>query len=128
MITANIALDQNRELFAVPGSIFNSRSAGPHRLLKECMAQLATSPEQVLTDVASLARGTSMPPLPALQLSLIEQRIHDLLTDNPTHIDEVAVECGLSLPSLLVELLQMELNGIVRQLPGKYFVQGSRRI
>ncbi|MFA6232554.1 MAG: DNA-processing protein DprA [Bacteroidota bacterium] len=128
MITANIALDQNRELFAVPGSIFNSRSAGPHRLLKECMAQLATSPEQVLADVASLARGTSMPPLPALQLSLIEQRIHDLLTDNPTHIDEVAVECGLSLPSLLVELLQMELNGIVRQLPGKYFVQGSRRI
>ncbi|MFZ1729283.1 MAG: DNA-processing protein DprA [Bacteroidota bacterium] len=128
MITANIALDQNRDLFAVPGSIYNSRSAGPHRLLRESMAQLAISPEQVLQEVTALAGGLSAPPPPEIQLSLIEQGIHDLLSNEPMHIDELAIECGLSLPSLLVELLQMELNGIVRQLPGKYFVRGGSRI
>jgi DNA processing protein len=128
MITANIALDQNRDLFAVPGNIFNARSAGPHRLLRESMAQLAISPEQVMSEVTSLSGSASAPPLPALQLTLTEQRINDLLSDDPTHIDELAIECGLTLPSILVELLQMELNGIVRQLPGKYFVHGSRGI
>ncbi|MBE0645133.1 MAG: DNA-protecting protein DprA [Bacteroidetes bacterium] len=128
MITANIALDQNRDLFAVPGSIYNPRSAGPHRLLRASMAQAVTSPEDVLEEVAALGRGDKSVHLPPLQLSLNEQRLHDLLSEEPTHIDELAVECGLSLPSLLVDLLQMELNGIVRQLPGKYFVRGSRRL
>ncbi len=125
MITANIALDQNRELFAVPGSIYNSRSAGPHRLLQQSMAQLVSTPEQVIAEVAAL-NGNASPPSPPLQLSLIEQRIHDLLSHDPKHIDEIAIESGMALPTILVDLLQMELNGIVRQLPGKYFIRGSR--
>jgi DNA processing protein len=127
MITANIALDQNRDLFAVPGSIFNPRSAGPHRLLRASMAQPVTSPQEVIEEVAALSGGVHSVAVTPVQLTLEEQKLHDLLSDEPTHIDEIAAECGYSLPSLLVVLLQMELNGIVRQLPGKYFVRGSCR-
>lgn len=126
MITANIALDQNRNVFAVPGSIFNPRSAGPHFLLKQSMAQPATSAEDVLGDMVDATR-TPEPPRPAPQLSIDEQQIFDQLSDEPTHIDELAVACALPLPVVLVQLLQMELAGVVRQLPGKYFVRFDGR-
>jgi DNA processing protein len=126
MISANIALDQNRDLFAVPGSIFNSHSAGPHYLLQQSMAQPATCAADVLGELADGGKPT--PLAPPVQLSLIEQQIFDLLDDEPKHIDEIAVDCGQPLPTMLVHLLQMELNNVVRQLPGKYFVRfGSRR-
>lgn len=126
MITANIALDQNRNVFAVPGSIFNPRSDGPHFLLKQSMAQAATSAGDVLGDMAD-ARRSPEPPRPTPQLTLDEQRIFGQLGDDPTHIDELAVACALPLPVLLVQLLQMELSGVVRQLPGKYFVRFDGR-
>lgn len=119
MITASIAIDQNRDLFAVPGSIYNPRSAGPHQLLRQSMALPATSAEDVLAELLPLRKPARV--LPARQLTLAEQRIADLLGSEPQHIDDLAVRSGQPLPSLLVELLQMELNGIVRQLPGKYF-------
>lgn len=119
MITASIAMDQNRDLFAVPGSIYNPRSAGPHQLLRQSMAQPATSAEDVLAELLPLRQ--SNPPRPARQLTLAEQRIVDLLGPEPQHIDDIAIRSGQPLPVLHVELLQLELNGIVRQLPGKYF-------
>ena len=126
MISANIALDQNRDLFAVPGSIFNTRSAGPHYLLQQSMAQPATCAGDVLGELADGGKAATVSP--PVQLSFIEQQIYDLLGDEPKQIDEIAVECGQPLPTVLVQLLQMELNNVVRQLPGKYFVRfGSRR-
>ena len=123
MITASIALDQNRDLFAVPGSIHNPRSAGPHQLLRQSMAQPATSAEDVLGELRP--RCLAVPPAPSRQLTIGEQRIVDLIGDDPCHIDDIAVQSGMALPSLLVELLQMELNGVVRQLPGKYFTRSG---
>lgn len=126
MITAGIALDQNRDLFVVPGSIFNPRSAGPHRLLRESMAMPVCSPEEILAEVTALSGGAASPPRARIQLTLEEQRVHDLLSEDPLHIDDLAISSGLPLPSLHVMLLQMELNGVVRQLPGKYFVKSGR--
>jgi DNA processing protein len=126
MISAHITLDQNRELYAVPGSVFNSRSAGPHRLLRDSMAQVATSPEQIIEEIHTLsgARAPTMPP--PVQLTLEEQHIMNFLSDEPRHIDDLSFDCDEALPSLLVRLLQMELNGIVRQLPGKYFTRSNQ--
>ncbi|MBR9978754.1 MAG: DNA-processing protein DprA [Bacteroidetes bacterium] len=125
MISAHIALDQNRDLYAVPGSVFNPRSAGPHRLLRDSMGQIAVSPEQILEEVRPLS-GTSLPTLqPPPQLTLEEEHIMQYLSNDPRHIDDLAFECEETLPSLLVKLLQMELNGIVRQLPGKYFIRSN---
>lgn len=123
MITAGIALDQNRDLFAVPGSIYNPRSAGPHRLLRESMAQAATCPADVLGEL--LPQPTGAARVPRRQLTIEEQRLVDLLGSEPRHIDDLAIESGQPLPSLLAELLLMELNGIVRQLPGKYFTSSA---
>ena len=126
MITANLALDQNRDVFAVPGSIYNLRSAGPHFLLRQSMAQPATCAEDVLGEMTDAPQSRAAP-RPAPQLSLEDQQIFDHLSDDPLHIDELAVACALPLPTLLVQLLQMEMAGVVRQLPGKYFVRFSGR-
>lgn len=127
MISASIALDQNRDVFAVPGSIYNTMSAGPHSLLRRSMAQLAASPEQVMEELAfQPAESPQSAPEPPVQLSLVEQQIIAHLSDEPLHIDELAARSGQSLASLLTDLLQMEFKGVVRQLPGKYFQRGSK--
>ncbi|MDT8322784.1 MAG: DNA-processing protein DprA [Bacteroidota bacterium] len=120
MITASIALDQNREVFAVPGNVHNAMSAGPHRLIQRSMAQIATCAAAVLEEL-SLDVPADTRPVPAVQLTLSEQHIMDALSDEALHVDELSVRTGLALPALLTELLQMEFRGVVRQLPGKYF-------
>lgn len=120
MISASIALDQNREVFAVPGSIHNAMSAGPHKLIRKSMAQIATDAETVLAEL-SLSNPKEPRERVPVQLSLLEQRIIDAMTEDAVHIDELSVRTGLPLPALLSDLLQMEFRGVVRQLPGKYF-------
>ncbi|MCZ7555878.1 MAG: DNA-processing protein DprA [Bacteroidia bacterium] len=125
MISAQLALDQGREVFAVPGSIFNPKSAGPHMLLQKCMARPATKVEDVYGEVLALRNcGTPRHQAVSAQLSLIEQQIADQLSHEPLHIDEIAARTGLPLPALLVDLLQMEFKDAVRQLPGKHFIRG----
>jgi len=126
MISASVALDQNRDVFVVPGSIYNAMSAGPHSLLRRSMAQLATSPEQVMEELAlQPAASPKQQPKPVVQLSLVEQQILAQLSEEPLHIDDLATRSGQPLSSLLTDLLQMEFKGIIRQLPGKYFQRGS---
>ncbi|MCB2204306.1 DNA-processing protein DprA [bacterium] len=120
MISASIALDQNRDVFAVPGPVHNAMSAGPHKLIRKSMAQLAASPEDILAELHPLAASAPAPP--PLQLSLLEQQIVDAIGQETVHVDELSARTGMPLPSLLSELLQMEFRGAVRQLPGKYFI------
>ena len=128
MISASIALDQNRDVFAVPGSVYNTMSAGPHSLLRRSMAQLAVSPEQIMEELAlQTAERPQSAPEPPVQLSLVEQQILVQLSEDPLHIDELAARSGQPLVSLLTDLLQMEFKGVVRQLPGKYFQRGSKQ-
>ena len=67
MISASIALDQNRDVFAVPGSIHNSMSAGTHRLIQRSMAQIATGPEVILEELSLIEVSTEAPAV--MQLS-----------------------------------------------------------
>ncbi len=125
MISAQLALDQGKDVYAVPGSIFNQKSSGPHTLLRRSMARAAATVEDLYLETPSL-RGGNAPAAQvlAIQLSLIEQQIADQLSGDPVHIDDIAARTGHSLPSLLVDLLQMEFRELVRQLPGKHFVRG----
>ncbi|MBN1448570.1 MAG: DNA-processing protein DprA [Bacteroidetes bacterium] len=125
MISAGIALDQNREVFAVPGNIHNAMSAGPHALLRRSMAQIATSPEVVLEELSLQHREAK--PEHLEQLSIVEQQIFEELSAEPLHIDELAARTGFPLSSLLTDLLQMEFKGAIRQLPGKYFQRRTRQ-
>ncbi|MFZ1082306.1 MAG: DNA-processing protein DprA [Candidatus Kryptoniota bacterium] len=126
MITASTALDQNREVFAVPGNVFEKKSRGTNRLIKEGRAKLVED----ISDVVEELRYKLKPILKdkqkvqsKVQLSIFEQKIFDVLTDEPIHIDALAEKCAMTTSDLLVQLLGLELKGVVKQLPGKCFTK-----
>jgi len=126
MITATTALDQNREVFAVPGMISAKTSRGTNKLIKEGRAKLVSD----MSDVIEELRYKLKPILkdqpksqPKMQLSIFEQKIHDALSDEPIHVDALADRCKMPTSDVLVQLLGLELKGVVKQLPGKYFTK-----
>lgn len=126
MITAGTALDQNREVFAVPGSIFEKKSRGTNKLIREGRAKLVEDVSDVLDELRyklrPLMKGRQAAQ-PKVQLTIFEQKIFDVMTDEAEHIDALAERCNTAIPDLLVQLLSLELKGVVKQLPGKYFVK-----
>lgn len=128
MITAQTAFDQNREVFAIPGLITENRSAGCNKLIKDNRAKLTTSVEDIIDELgnklkAVMKPNTKIQAKPEPELTLFERKIFDLLNDEPTHIDFIAEKSNLSVSDVLVNLLNLEFKGVVKQLPGKMFVR-----
>ncbi len=123
IITARMALDQNRDVFAVPGSIYSPASIGTNMLLRRGNARVCTRAQDVFDEVPMLAGTARKQRAPAVQLTLTEQSIVGVLSDTPVHIDEIAVQTGLGPAELLVQMLALEFKGIVRQHPGKHFTR-----
>jgi DNA processing protein len=128
MITANFALDQGREVFAVPGNITSKRSRGCNILIREGRAKLVECVDDVLVELGPklppLIRTRTLPERKAVpDLTLFEKRVYDMLTGEPAHIDLLAGRTSLSTSDLLVNLLTLEFKGLVRQLAGKMFVK-----
>lgn len=126
MITASMALDQNREVFAVPSPVGERVPAGTNLLIKQGKAMLTESVEDILAELAPrlkrfLAPADARPAPPAI--SLFEQKVFDVLTEEPLDIDRVAERAGMTTSDTLVHLLSLELKGAVRQVPGKRFVR-----
>jgi len=128
MITANTALDQNREVFALPGNITSKRSRGCHALIKEGRAKLVDNVDDVLDELSYKLKPLLKParigearPLP--QLTLFEKSIIDILGAEPLHIDLIAEDLKMSASDVLVNLLSLEFKGLVKQLAGKKFVR-----
>lgn len=118
LITARTALDQGREVFAIPGSIHSSLAKGCHQLLKQG-AKLVECAQDVLeelplaTHLPSVSRAT---PAPGQRKGLLEE-----LDFNPVDADTLAGRSGLSVAQLAEQLLQLELEGCVERLPdGRY--------
>ncbi len=121
MITASIALDQNREVFAVPGSMMSPQSLGPHRLIQTGRAKLIHSIEDVLDELQMGGNQNGAVPRDPGPLTLFEQQIYEHLATEPIHADDLADRSGLGPSDTLVTLLSLEFKGLVRQLPGKLF-------
>ncbi len=126
MITANTALDQNREVFAVPGNVIAKRSKGCNALIKDGRAKLVESIEDILDELSSklkplLKNASSQNSYQPLNLSLFEKSVYDILGEEPLHIDKIAELSRCSIPDALVHLLSLEFKGVVKQLPGKTF-------
>lgn len=130
MITASTALDQNREVFAIPGLVSNRKSKGCHALIREGRAKLVESIDDILAEIgnrldpAVRERCTPRREVP-VELSLFEKSIYDLLGETPCHIDAIAERAGASTSDVLVHLLSLEFMNLVRQLPGKFFIRAG---
>lgn len=126
MITASMALDENREVYAVPGDLDRPTSNGPNLLIRESRARLLRGPKDILADLGWVVNGESVQkrnPIHRSSLNLFENRIVDVLvaSGGPLHIDHIAETSELEVQDLLVHLLGLEFKGVVRQLAGKQF-------
>ncbi len=119
--TAKFALDQNKEVYAVPGRVFDEKSQGTNKLIKDNIAQIALNPEIILTDLGYKSE-ISNNNIPTNKFNETETLIINSLSKNPTHIDEISELTQLDMSVLLVNLLNLEFNGNIRQLTGKYFI------
>jgi len=119
MITVNSALDQGREVFAVPGEVTRSTSFGTNRLLKEG-ANLVTSVDDVLEVL-----GISVKKQTALRLPDVEGEVAvavvQLLADAPLHFDEMVRKLELDPGALQAELLMLEMQGHIIRRPGEIY-------
>jgi len=129
MMTARLALEQGRDLFALPGPVTSFKSKGPNTLIKQG-AVLVDSAGDMLASwgvdsigqrssstAASEARSVS----PAAPAQGDEALVFKTLAEGPLSIDAIAVACGIKVQSLGGILLEMELKGIISQGPGKIF-------
>lgn len=128
LITARLALEQNREVFAVPGSIQSFKSTGTHTLIKTG-AKLVENAQDVIEELLPQLAIPSTDPMcntraaadHSPELTDDEFEVLDRLEVYPTHIDQLQEKLKVATSRLSGILLTLELKGLVRQLPGKFF-------
>ena len=124
LITADLALEQNRDVFAVPGPITSRYSQGPHDLIKQG-AKLVTGVADILEEyeprsLLTLAPGEERAPV---ALNAIEERVMHSVQVTPTHLDVLMAATGLPPGELNTALLQLEIRQLIRRLPGGFYVR-----
>jgi len=131
LITARLAAEQNREVFALPGSVQSFKSTGTHTLIKQG-AKLVEHAGDVLEEFSHLmalkktAEGKNQQQVhSALKLSEKESNVVKAIGPYPCHIDDLVRSLDMEPGKLSGLLLQLELKGVVQQLPGKQFVLKS---
>ncbi len=130
LITAHYALEQNREVFAVPGNIGSPYSLGSHRLIKEG-ARLVESSADILEELSLVKLSNQQQPAEeqltidmcstGICLTEDEKTLLNLIPYQPMHIDDIIRQSGLKASSASALLLSLELKSSIRQTPGKYF-------
>ncbi len=126
LITARAALDQGREVFAVPGKVGTPTAQGTHQLIR-AGAVLVERAEEVIEELAGVLDGfldgvRDPDPVPRDDLSPLETALLSCLDREPQHVDFIQNALKLPAPKVLEGLLGLELKGVARQLPGSRFV------
>jgi len=121
IITARQALEQGREVFAIPGGILSRNSEGPNRLLKEG-ATPVTEANDILEALNLTRAAQYMDARLTLPEDPLEAQLLDLLSAEPRHVDEIRREAGLPVNQVSSALAMMELKGMVRSVGGMKYV------
>lgn len=134
LITARLAAEQDREVFAVPGSIHAATARGTHDLIKQG-AKLVENARDILEEVGphialnetSASNKMKKAPTAATTIPLteLEEKLVAAIGPYPVHIDELARQCDRAIGTLTATLCQLELKGAISQEPGKFFVRNN---
>jgi len=123
--TARYAADQNRDVFAIPGNINSEKSKGTNKLIKDNLAIMALTPEDVINELALDIKSETKEQKELFFENALDEQIYKLLTHEPMQIDEIAESVGSSVSKILVSLLNLEFENLIRQLPGKHYIKES---
>lgn len=124
MITVNYALEQNREVFAIPGNIFSDRSTGTHDLIKEG-AQIVTAANDILNVFNFAPTQSSIFNQPQIDFTNKEEELlYKKLSLDPITIDKLAKNCKLNTTTVSSKLSILEMKGLARNIGGGRFIKG----
>jgi len=115
------AKEQGRMIFAAPGRIGDERSIGTNRLIRDG-AKILTATSDILSWLGVKVAGM---PLKEVVLAEEEKPLLELIKNDPVHIDEICEALGIPMAELLNLLFQLEVKGIIKQIPGKFFVRAG---
>lgn len=125
MQTAAYALDQDREVFTIPGNLNIKQSEGPNYLIQHGEAKLVTCSDDILQELQLKLKpqiGKNIPH-PDIELNMFEEKLINVLADDAKQIDDIALLASMTTSECLVNLLTLEFKGVVKQLPGKMFAR-----
>jgi DNA processing protein len=122
LITAKLALDQGRDVYAVPGNVYSYKAKGTHSLLKSG-AKLVDNALDIVEELNITVKPIKENKDMAKDLSPELLMIYDFFQDEPIHIDNIISKTGLPSGRVSALLLDLELSGILKQLPGKMFTK-----
>jgi DNA processing protein len=132
-----MALEQNREVFAVPGNVTNALTRGPHRLIKEG-AKLVENPLDIVEEILPMLEPSfrdrlekqplilqSQPSSPALGPE--EQRLFDCISLEPVSLDDLISQGSYAPSEVMSILLSLEIKGLIKQIPGLQYLRAGLR-
>lgn len=125
LVTARLALEQGKEVFAIPGSIHSPLSRGPHALIRQG-AKLVETARDILEEMqldapVAAADGQTLQTPSASAMTDSEDMLLQALGDDPSSLDALQARTGLATAQLQARLLELELQGQVARLPGNLF-------
>ncbi len=123
LITAALALEQGREVFAVPGSVLSATSVGPHQLIASG-AKLVQTADDIMEEILpQFKKGSSAQTIAPPELEAEEDLVYRCICFEPKHIDVLIQESDRAASQISALLLALELKGLVRQISGQYYVK-----
>ena len=125
MITANFAVEQGRDVLAVPGSILAASCAGTNRLIQEG-AKLVQDAQDILDELDVVTVGQQLAFRAEAPDDPIERSLLDVLTGEPSHIDEIVRQVNLPVATVSSALALLELKGMARHVGGMHYVTTGR--
>ncbi|HLF71314.1 MAG TPA: DNA-processing protein DprA [Dehalococcoidia bacterium] len=123
LLTARIAIDQNRDVFAVPGSIYSPTHRGANKLIREGEARLVTSTDDILQELNLTMATEQLELREVYPADPTESALLRVLSSQPVHIDEVQRQSGLPIADVSSALALLELKGVVKQVGPMSFVR-----